>query len=653
MERQKEIEHYLSCVICNQIFNKTNKPLIMFCGHNICENCRLSNLKKVKCSTCGKIFSKREIKKFPINYSILENKLISSSEENKSKNGDNNANSNNSNQEGIEKFNNLSSETYFNFMSVFMNQVQKFMENNPNMKEIKNLYDEVIKEREAIVKETFDLIDKLENNFENYLNIFFDFMLNIFKNKKEFLINDLNICQLLQQSGVINYGDYIKLKKFLDIFNNLDKDILKNCKSFNDIYDLIKDKKSQITYEQFISLFFFFNKIYELKIKKIPKIFEEQKKLYSNQKENRSNLIHLLINLTQKYEMILSDIIYDITIYKTCHFIYDIKKNGNMKKSLKAFYSKNEKLFEEYNNILLIYAPIKKSLSVQIIKIKELQTEEIIDSYLILNLLLYILTNKKIYIYELKTQKYSTFNTISNQEIEKSTKIFKYDTYIMKLSQNFFESINLRIDMTKNEWRSLSLPENLPGKIKKPYPICHCSDYIYVLDQEDKNINSIYLYNGETDSWDKKEIKLEINPKDDEKDKNDNKDNEKEELIIVKKLYLEDYFFFNKCFACIFGGRHPITKKFNKGVYMIDTVKGIIKKIIEFDEYISDDMNIINLSVGILNKFVDFVFIYHLKDEEKNIKIKIIRKEIIENDISKDSDLYVLMDMNISDLKDK
>ena len=656
MKKQKEIEHYLSCVLCNKLFNKTNKPLIMFCGHNICENCRLNNRKKVKCSTCGKIFSKREIKKFPINYSILSNKLKTISDEKDSQNDNNNTN-NNSNEENVENLN-ISPETYMNFMSTLVNQVQKLIINDDNVKETKNPCDEIIKEREILVKDTFDLIGKLENNFLNYLNVFFDSMTNIFKTNKEFLIDDLNICQLLQQSGIINYGDYMKLKKFLDIFMEIEEDKLNNCKSFNDIFDLIKDKNNGISYEQFISLFFFFNKIYELKIKKLPKTLEEQKKLYSNDKENRSNLNHLLNNLAQKYEMKLSDIFYDITIYKTCHFIYDMNKDEKIKKSLNNFYTKNEILFTEYNNILIFYEPIKTSLNIQIIKIKELQTEEIIDSYLILNQLLYILTNKKIYIYELKTENYSSLNTTLNQEIEKNTKIFKYDTYIMKLSQNYFESINLRNEMSKNEWRALSLFENIPGKIKRPYPVCHCSDYIYVLDQEDKNINSIYLYNEESDSWDKKEIKLEIKPEDEEKDKknkelNKDKDNEKEELIIVKKLYLEDYFFFNKCFACIFGGRHPVTKKFNKSVYMIDTVKGFIKKIIEFDEYINDDMEIINLNVGILNKYVDFIFIYHLKNDENKIKIKIIRKEIFENDISIETKLFVLMDINISDIQEK
>ena len=48
-------------------------------------------------------------------------------------------------------------------------------------------------------------------------------------------------------------------------------------------------------------------------------------------------------------------------------------------------------------------------------------------------------------------------------------------------------------------------------------------------------------------------------------------------------LLLEDYHLFNKCYACIWGGRHPISKKLNKNVYILDLVKGIMKIIINFD----------------------------------------------------------------------
>lgn len=74
----------------------------------------------------------------------------------------------------------------------------------------------------------------------------------------------------------------------------------------------------------------------------------------------------------------------------------------------------------------------------------------------------------------------------------------------MILSSNSFQSINLRKDMTKNDWRSISLFEDSPGIIKKPYPICHSSNVIYVIDRENKNINEVYTFNPENDSWDKK-----------------------------------------------------------------------------------------------------------------------------------------------------
>ena len=103
MERQKALEKLLSCVLCHERFKKENKPLIMFCGHNICEECKIKNLKKVTCSICKKVFSKREIKKFQINYSILENKNITQTKEsNQTENNNTNILSNVSPQVGQE-----------------------------------------------------------------------------------------------------------------------------------------------------------------------------------------------------------------------------------------------------------------------------------------------------------------------------------------------------------------------------------------------------------------------------------------------------------------------------------------------------------------------------------------------------------------------
>ena len=240
---------------------------------------------------------------------------------------------------------------------------------------------------------------------------------------------------------------------------------------------------------------------------------------------------------------------------------------------------------------------------------------------------------------------------MEGQEIEETSKIIKYDIYMMVISSNSFQSINLRQDMTKNDWRSISLFENSPGVIKKPYPISHSPSFIYIIDKENKNINEVYVFNPEADTWNKKEIKLELDSKNDDKNKNNqNKKIQQEEIVIVKQLYLEDYNLFNKCYACIWGGRHPVSKKINKNLYMIDLVKGIMKKIVNFDDFITDNMIIIDLNVGILHKYVDFVIIYHLVDDEKNVKIKVIRKEIIENDISLYTKLKILMDINFSEI---
>ena len=651
MEKQKALEKLLSCVLCMNKFTKINKPLIMLCGHNICEECKLNNLNKITCNVCKKVFSKREIKKFQINYSILENKNISQIKEPNNK-------ENNSNN-----LSNISEEVSSNFVSTLINQVFKLIdqnkaEENKEKEKEQNEIDEIIKHRELIVKETNDYIDNLEKYYYDYLNKFHNSIFKDLSSNNEILINDLKISQLLEESGIINFGDMIKLGKLLEMFEDIKPEDLANCSSFEQIYSLIVDKNENINYEDFISLLFFFNKIYELKIKKMQKIMELQKKIYSNKKECQKNLIHFIFNFVQKYESNLSDMFYDITTYKPCHFIYDVHKNVNIKNSLKNYYDLNEKLFEEYNNILILYEPIKKKLNIYIIKIKELKEEKIIDSYLFINYYLFILTDKKFYIYEINNEKYSSKDLLPGQEIEENSKIIKYDIYMMIISSNTFQSINinLREDIIKNDWRSISLYENSPGIIKRPYPTCHGQNNIYILDKENKNINEVYIFNPETDSWDKREIKLEIESKNDEKNKNSvklivhDKKVEQEEIIIFKQLLLEDYHLFNKCYTCIWGGKHPVSKKFNKNVYMLDLVKGIMNKIINFDNYITDDMVVIDLNVGILCKHVDFLIVYHLINDENTVKIKIIRKEIIENDISLYTKLKILMDINLSQL---
>ena len=649
MEKQKELEKLLSCVLCKKIFEKNNKPLIMFCGHNICEECKIKNFKKITCGVCNKVFAKREIKKFPINYSILENKNITQTKEsNQTENNNTNILSNVSPQVGQE------------FVSTVIKEVFKHIDeikidDNEKEKQI----EEIMKKRELIIKDTYNYLDNLEKKYIDYLNKFFDYIIQGLNSNNEMLINELNISQLLEETGIINFGDMSKLGKFLEMMEDINKDDLLNCSCFEQIYSLIIDKYSEVKYEEFISLFFFFNKIFELKIKKIPKILESQKKIYSNKKECHKNLSHFIFNFVQKYESNLSDIFYDMTTYKSCHFIYDIKKNEKIRNSLNQFYNNNQKILEEYNNIMIIYEPIEKKFNIHIIKIKELKDEKIIDSFLFLTHTLFILTNKKFYIYQIKDKTYSSIDFLENQEIDENSKIIKYDINMFILSSKYFQSINLSQDMTKNDWRSISLFENSQDIIKKPYPITHSSSFIYILDKEKKNINEVFIFNPDADSWDKKEIKLELNTKNDDKSKNKetiikHNDTEKaeieEEMVIVKQLFLEDYHLFNKCFACIWGGRHPVSKKFNKNVYLLDAVKGIMKKIINLEDFITDDMIIIDLNVGIIYKYVDFIIIYHLINDEKNVKIKVIRKQIIENDISLHTKLKVLKDINFSEV---
>lgn len=108
-----------------------------------------------------------------------------------------------------------------------------------------------------MIKETHEFIENLEQNYFEYFNRLFNFIIKALTSNSELLIKDLKISQLLEETGVINYGDMIKLIKFLEIMEEIDKEDLNNCSSFEQIYSLIIDKNSNVKYEEFISLFFF------------------------------------------------------------------------------------------------------------------------------------------------------------------------------------------------------------------------------------------------------------------------------------------------------------------------------------------------------------------------------------------------------------
>ena len=142
-----------------------------------------------------------------------------------------------------------------------------------------------------------------------------------------------------------------------------------------------------------------------MKIKKLDSILLEEKNIYTDSKENKQNSIHLLTNLCQKFEMRLSDLFYDSTFYKTSYFIFDINENQNIfpiiKEKIKDTNSISTSSSLIYNKILLLYEPIEKTINFYEIKIETINNEKIIDSLLIINKYLYILTNTKMYEYNI------------------------------------------------------------------------------------------------------------------------------------------------------------------------------------------------------------------------------------------------------------
>ena len=71
------------CPFCGRNFDKTNKPYILKCGHNICHRCLKLNVSNLLCIKCKYNCSQRELSKFPINFLLADiiDKLENSSGE--------------------------------------------------------------------------------------------------------------------------------------------------------------------------------------------------------------------------------------------------------------------------------------------------------------------------------------------------------------------------------------------------------------------------------------------------------------------------------------------------------------------------------------------------------------------------------------------
>ena len=97
------------------------------------------------------------------------------------------------------------------------------------------------------------IISIVQNNYYDYLNNFHTIIIKNLSLNNEILINDLKIAQLLEGSGVINFGDMIKLGKLMELFEDVKPEDLMNCSSFEEIYSVIIDKNEIIIYEELIN----------------------------------------------------------------------------------------------------------------------------------------------------------------------------------------------------------------------------------------------------------------------------------------------------------------------------------------------------------------------------------------------------------------
>ncbi|MCQ2821657.1 MAG: RING finger protein, partial [archaeon] len=218
----------LFCKYCGNSFSKENKPHIMNCSHNICSKCLKLNNKILKCLECETKFMKNKIKKFPINFLLLE--LCSSKEEDKNK-------KENENKFYFCEICNLNLSTDYHKKNY---PTHNLIEKEKDINE--NIGIEIEKKKAELLNEFLDINRKsVERNA-----LFFGELIKRLKDiSTTFKFDDIDPFEILLLSGIINPADKERLKFFNDkIFSNEEnKNIFLNSKNFDDLIQNLNNRK--------------------------------------------------------------------------------------------------------------------------------------------------------------------------------------------------------------------------------------------------------------------------------------------------------------------------------------------------------------------------------------------------------------------------
>jgi hypothetical protein len=363
------IENKTQCIYCGQIYCKSNKPLIMRCSHNICQTCLYLNKNKITCLICKAKFEGKDLKKFPINFLLLE---IVSHSEGKEKSLDQEKSINRRN-----KKNKKSQDEEESFITPNNSEIFKCKECDllfPNKFHLKlfnehNLDLETFKEatgKEFLHNKADSLMQKYKSyneNLEKWNERFLNYLDDTFINCKDRIIEEIKKNDPLENLllfGLINKADQERVREFTEKFMKNEKvlEVIKSCNSFDDLIKNMSnanieihhfyDKgshtanlqnphhstKLKVNIHNFLSSYFYFVEIMNKKLnqkivqekldrfktdmKQYLELSEENKKVYHKDIAHENIISKLFRHFSQDVK---------VEVYDNLHLQSDINKN--------------------------------------------------------------------------------------------------------------------------------------------------------------------------------------------------------------------------------------------------------------------------------------------------------------------------------------
>jgi hypothetical protein len=239
MQDDEKLKSLLNCPYCGELYSKTNKPLVMKCSHNICQECLNLNIDKVLCLSCNTIYEGKENKKHPINFLLLE--IID-----KSGNKTTNKSGKDKNMYKCTTCQlKLPNQHYHaaNFTGHTL-----VVEEKP----LSNKKDSLIRKSEHLLKEYESFNHNVTMSNKKFLDQLFD-TLSLCRDDIKLKIEKNSDLDNLVLAGIINIADKEKLLEFADMNRNEKvNEVINKANSFEEI---IKALPAEIKIENYLSTY--------------------------------------------------------------------------------------------------------------------------------------------------------------------------------------------------------------------------------------------------------------------------------------------------------------------------------------------------------------------------------------------------------------